>query len=195
MVLLVAFLIPQSRKQHFLLAHTIWRKTQDDTLRNCPPRRLTRDSRALSQKSSKWSLWCTKNSQKYKVAILLFEDSQRRYVLMQEDVWFLCLKCNRHKTHTCKCSALTQIYKVEPFERVAINIVNLLPCTHRCNQYILTVVDHFTKHVEAYALPNQETVTIARVFLNKYILRFGDAYITHTDKSANIKSNMFKELF
>ena len=81
------------------------------------------------------------------------------------------------------------------FERVAINIVGLLPRTQPSNQYILTVVDHFIKKVKAYALPDQEAVLIARVHFNEFILRFGVPYIIHTDQGANFESNIFKELF
>ena len=76
------------------------------------------------------------------------------------------------------------MYTGAPFERVTMDIVGPLPRTQRGNRYILTVVVHFTKHVEAYALPDQETVTIARVFLNKFISRFGVPYIIHTDQGA-----------
>ena len=54
-----------------------------------------------------------------------------------------------------------------------MDILGPLPRTQRSNRYILTVVDHFTKHAEAYALQDQEAVTIARVFLNEFISRFG----------------------
>ena len=76
-----------------------------------------------------------------------------------------------------------------------MDIVGLLPRTQRGNRYIITVVDHFTKHAEAYALPDQEAVTIARVFLNEFISRIGVPYIIHTDQGANFESHMFKELF
>ena len=76
-----------------------------------------------------------------------------------------------------------------------MDIVDPLHRTRRNNRYILTVVNHFTKHAEAYALPDQEAVTIARVFLNEFISSFCVPYIIHTDQNANFKSNMFNELF
>ena len=106
-----------------------------------------------------------------------------------------CPTCNRHKTHTRYRGALTPIYTGAPFERVAMDIGGPLPRTQRGNRYILNVVDHFTKHTEAYALPDQEAVTIARVFLNEIISSFGVPYIIHTDQGANFESNMLKKLF
>ena len=76
-----------------------------------------------------------------------------------------------------------------------MDIVNPLLRTQRGNQYTLTVVDHFTKYVEAYVLPDQEAATIARGFLNEFISHFGVPSIIHTDQSANFKSHMFKTLF
>ncbi|MCP6726113.1 transposase family protein, partial [Klebsiella pneumoniae] len=63
-----------------------------------------------------------------------------------------------------------------------MDIIGPISRTERGNRYILTVVDHFTKHVEAYALPDQEAITIARVFLNEFIARFGVPYVIHTDQ-------------
>ena len=76
-----------------------------------------------------------------------------------------------------------------------MDIVGPLPRTQSGNRYILTVVDHFTKHAEAYALPDQEAVTIARVFLIEFISRFGVQYIIHTDQAATFESKMFTKLF
>ena len=75
-----------------------------------------------------------------------------------------------------------------------INIVGLMPQTVRGNKYILTVVDHFRKHVKAYPLSDQKLTSIAHVSLNKFIARFGVCYVVHTDKSANFKSTLMKQL-
>ena len=74
-------------------------------------------------------------------------------------------------------------------------IVGLLPRTQRSNRYILIVIDYFTKHIEAYALPDQEAVTIARVHSNKFISRCGVSYIIHTYQGANFESHMFQKHF
>ena len=76
-----------------------------------------------------------------------------------------------------------------------MDIVGPLPRTQRGHRYILTVVDHFTKHAEASVLPDQEAVTIAHVFLNEFISRFGVPYIIHTDQGKKFESHIFKELF
>ena len=74
-----------------------------------------------------------------------------------------------------------------------MNNIGPLPRTQRGNRYILTVVDHYTNYAKAYVLTDQETVTIAHVFLYEFISRFGVRYIIHTDQRANYEANMFKE--
>ena len=75
-----------------------------------------------------------------------------------------------------------------------MDIVGPLPRTARGNRYILTVVDHFTKHAEAYPLPDQEAPTVARAFLNEFMSRYGVPYVIHTDQGTNFESNLFKEI-
>ena len=74
------------------------------------------------------------------------------------------------------------------------NIIGPLPRTARDIRYILTVVDHVTKHAEAYALQDQKAATVARVFLNEFVARSGVRYILHTDQGTNFESNLCKEL-
>ena len=105
-----------------------------------------------------------------------------------------CPACNRHKTQQQNCAPKQPIYTEEQYERVAMDIIGPLPNTDRGYRYILTVVDHFTKHVEAYALADQEVMTVAHVFLNEFVSRYGVPYELHTDQCANIESNLFKEL-
>ena len=75
-----------------------------------------------------------------------------------------------------------------------MDIVGFLPRTSCGNRYILIVVDHFTKHVEAYPLPDQEALTVARAFLNEFVSRYGVPFVIHTDQGTNFKLNLFKEI-
>ena len=43
-----------------------------------------------------------------------------------------------------------------------------LPEMDEGNQYILVVGDHFTKYMAAFAVPNQEASTVARILVDKY---------------------------
>lgn len=82
------------------------------------------------------------------------------------------------------------IYKGEPFEWVAMDIIGPLPITERRNLYILTVVDHSTKHAEAYAVQDQEATTVALAFIHEFVARYGVQYVIHTDHGTNFESNL-----
>ena len=75
---------------------------------------------------------------------------------LAKDVHDWCMKCpncNRNKTTKSNRAPMQLIYTGVPVERVAMDIIGLLPRTERGKRYILTVVDHFTKH-GAYQLKN-----------------------------------------
>ena len=86
------------------------------------------------------------------------------------------------------------IYTNEPFERLVMEIIWPLPKTGRGNRYILILVNQFAKLVEAYALADLDATTVARVFLNKFLSRYGLPYVLHTDQKENFELNLFKEL-
>ncbi|PIK59483.1 Retrovirus-related Pol polyprotein from transposon [Apostichopus japonicus] len=87
--------------------------------------------------------------------------------------------------HVCKSSGRS------PMERVAMDILGPLPVT---DTGIYLCVGLLTKWTEAYAIPNQEAVTVARVFVEQFVLRFGVPLQLHTDQGRNFESNLFKEL-
>ena len=81
-----------------------------------------------------------------------------------------------------------------PLERVAMDILGPLPETPRGNKYILVVGDYFTKWKEAYPLKNMEASSVARVFVNDFVCRFGVPESLHTDQGRNFESALIKEI-
>ena len=79
-------------------------------------------------------------------------------------------------------------------ERVALDILGPLPLSESGNQYLLIVADYFTKWPEAYALPNQEATTVAKILVNEMICRFGVPLEIHSDQGQNFESALFKEM-
>ena len=106
-----------------------------------------------------------------------------------------CDLCASRKpsTHQNKAN-LKQYLLGEPMERVAIDIMGPLPKSSSGNKYIMIVVDYFTKWAEAYAIPNQETITIADKLVHEFIARFGCPREIHTDQGRNFESKLFKEV-
>ena len=80
-----------------------------------------------------------------------------------------------------------------PLERVAIDILGPLPKTKRGNTYVIVVGDYFTKWTEAFAIPDQEAATVARVLVEEFICRFGVPRQLHSDKDSNFESQLFQQ--
>ena len=64
--------------------------------------------------------------------------------------------------------------------------------TPRKNRYILVISDYFSKWVEAYAMPDQTTETIAGIFVREWISRYGCPSFLHTDLGRNLESAIMK---
>ena len=81
-----------------------------------------------------------------------------------------------------------------PLERVALDILGPLPDSDRGNKYILIIGDYFSKWTEAYAIPNQEATTVARVLVEEFVARFGIPRQIHSDRGRNFESKVFQEM-
>lgn len=112
-----------------------------------------------------------------------------------EDYCEKCDLCAARKPPKQRYRAPLGQYLVgEPMERVAIDILGPLPITQNNNRYILVLCDCFTKWTEAYAIPNQESETVAKVIVNEFISRFGTPLQIHSDQGQTFESNLFKHL-
>ena len=62
------------------------------------------------------------------------------------------------------------------------------------NKYILLIGDQFSKWYEAVALPNQEAKTVAKAFVEHWIVIFGCPVNLHSDQGSNFMSKLFRSL-
>ena len=112
-----------------------------------------------------------------------------------EDWCSRCEMCSSRKMPVPKpCAPLQPQMTKLPMERVAMDILGPLPETARGNKYILVIGDYFTKWKEAHAMPNMEAATIARIFVNEFVCRFGIPKQLHTDQGRNFESSLIKEI-
>ncbi|VDI82433.1 Hypothetical predicted protein [Mytilus galloprovincialis] len=79
-----------------------------------------------------------------------------------------------------------------PMERIAIDILGPLPKTRQGNRYCLVLTDCFSKWTDAYGIPDQEAATVAKIFVNEFVCKFGTPLQIHTDQGANFESKIFK---
>ena len=106
-----------------------------------------------------------------------------------------CDKCGARKTPPGKSRAPLRSYLVgAPMERIQIDVMGPLPQTPRGNKYILVVCDCFTKWTEAYALPNQESETITKKFVDEFVCRYGAPLQIHSDQGSNFEARTFQQM-
>jgi len=112
-----------------------------------------------------------------------------------EDWCRSCKVCVAKKGPSDKGKSELQLYNVGgPFERVQMDILGPFPTSYKGNKYLLVISDCFTKWVEAFPLKNFKAGTIAEIFVDQVISRFGVPLELHTDQGRNFDSRIFKEL-
>lgn len=105
-----------------------------------------------------------------------------------------CVSCQKSKVfrHT-KAAYCTYPLPAARFSHVHIDVVGPLSSVQGMS-YLLTCVDRFTRWPEAFPMPDQTSNTIAQVFLNGWISRFGVPDIITSDRGTNFQSNLFTSL-
>ena len=107
----------------------------------------------------------------------------------------MCRVCAARKNPPRSPRAPLQVCNVgAPMERVEMNIPGPLPVSNRGNKYILVVGDYFSKWTEGYAIPNQEAATVAIVFVEEFVCRYGVPLQVHTDEGRNFEAELFQQM-
>jgi len=73
-----------------------------------------------------------------------------------------------------------------------VDVVGPLKCTRRKNVYILTMMEAFSRFVEAVAIPDQQTQTVCRAFVRSVICRYGACRTLISDNGSNFTSRLFE---
>ena len=114
------------------------------------------------------------------------------------DVEQICKSCNScaqyHRGGLKRKGQLQEMLVGSPGERISIDITGKHPKSRRENYYILTVIDHFTKFADGYAIPNHEATTVARMLINKWFIYFGAPLQILSDRGAEFEGHLFSEL-
>ena len=106
-----------------------------------------------------------------------------------------CTSCSTRKTPTPKRRApLQPIQAGHPLEIVAMDLTGSFPESPEGNRYILVVGDHFTKWMEAYALPDQEATTVAQKLVDEFFCRFSVPNQLHSDQGKQFESNLISAI-
>ena len=77
---------------------------------------------------------------------------------------------------------------------VAIDILDSLPESNAGNTYILVAGDYFTRWKEAYAIPNQEAVTVAQKLVDEYFCHFSPPEQLQSNLDHQFESEVIKRI-
>ncbi|KII65512.1 Transposon Ty3-I Gag-Pol polyprotein [Thelohanellus kitauei] len=106
-----------------------------------------------------------------------------------------CKKCNERDNPCPKIRAkLVENQCEDVFERVAMDILGPLPISKHGNKYIIVISDYFSRFIEAYPLANIDAKTVAKVFVDQFIFRYGIPKYLHTDQGACFESQLVKHV-
>ena len=82
-----------------------------------------------------------------------------------------------------------------PFITVGIDLFGSLTETPRRNRYVILLIDHYSKYIEAEQLKNMRSNTIADWFVNKVCLRHGAIQRVLTDQGRSFCSKFMNSVF
>lgn len=114
----------------------------------------------------------------------------------QREVDFYCMTCaacSARRMHDKTNMPLVEMPQpAEPFEFVGIDITQL-PATENY-QYILTIVDFFSRFLVMVPMKNQEASTVAKAFVENFILKYNCPKFLYSDLGRQFESKLFSEL-
>ena len=93
-----------------------------------------------------------------------------------------------------KRTPLKPLITGDPWERVSIDITGPHPKWSRGHEYILTLIDHFTKWGEAFPIRNHTAPTVVKQLVSQVFTRFGCPKQLLSDQGPEFDSVLMTEL-
>ena len=106
-----------------------------------------------------------------------------------------CIPCHKSQEPRVKPKAKQMgILISKPLELITSDVLCPVKTSRSGNRYILVIIDHFTKFIQLYAMPNQLAVTLAKK-LHKFMMKFGIQYEFLSDQGRNYQSFLLAQLW
>lgn len=116
---------------------------------------------------------------------------------MQEDIeQFVMHKCEclkRKRPPKPTRAPLVPIVTTRPFELVSMDFLHLETCKNGY-EYILVVMDHYTRFAQAYATKNKSAKTVVEKVFNDFALCFGFPEKFHHDMGREFENQLMAQL-
>ncbi len=103
----------------------------------------------------------------------------------------MCLKQNKPNRETR--TPLVSITSTHPFELVSVDFLHLDKCKGGY-EYILVIVDHFTRFAQAYPTTSKSGKVVTDKIFNDYALKFGFPMCIHHDQGGEFENQLFSQL-
>ena len=79
------------------------------------------------------------------------------------------------------------------FDHVHIDLIGPLPISEGC-RFIVTMIDRFSRWVEAIPIPDKSAPIVARAFYDNWISRYGSPKILSSDQGSEFEATLFQSL-
>ncbi len=105
-----------------------------------------------------------------------------------------CTTCQRIKTPPRNVGQLSPIKVTEPFELVGWDLMGPFPISKSRNKYIFVLIEYLTRWVEAVAVPDTTTKTIAKALLDNLIFHHSCPQQLLSDQGPQFRSEVLQLL-
>ena len=105
-----------------------------------------------------------------------------------------CIPCNSANLNPIEPPLQEMTFPNYPFESIAVDTCGPYPTTESGNIYIITVIDLFTGYVEAFAVPDKTSTTVAKILMDNIIPRHGSPRSLLTDNGLEYSNEVINKL-
>ena len=106
-----------------------------------------------------------------------------------------CLPCQKRKPGLHPNPPYGTFEEVTyPGQRVGIDLVGPWPETSKGNTFILTIIDHFSRFMELFAIPSKHADDVAFAF-SKYLIKHGGVDFVVSDQGTEFINSVLRALF